>query len=165
MATTFKYVHTTSKYTSKDELIDLVQMAKHELGEAGVDPEVLKSAFEEIDHALKISAEVRDKKGKLLRVEEVKEEIELELDMNDIFNEAFESDPIDATDIAMSFLDESDILDKAYEIKPPVKSSDILRDYDFKRWLCDVFETGYHVEDFTLIKAVAVRLDKAWEVM
>lgn len=163
---TITFLHNTDQYTSKGELFDMIQLAKEELIESGASADAVKSAFGDIDEAVRTTKEVRDIKGKLIRVDKVTEEIELKLDTKDVISSLFDDadEYYNIIEEIFGYIDNEDILEKANQLRPPVKATD-MDDYNFKRWLCDVFETGYHVDDFQLIKSVAVRLDKAWEVM
>ena len=45
----------------------------------------------------------------------------------------------------------------ARELAKPLLASDF-NSYDFKRQMCDLFETGYHVDSFDLVKLFAEKL-------
>ena len=156
----------SNAYVSKDAIIDMLLVAETYLRDQGIGSLIIEEAFDDLNKALRLSREVTDSRGKLIRTEEITEDVELEVDIEDIASDVLSEMAEDDPKEVLSFINDDVIIDdlKSRNLWPEMRAS-AYNDYHFRRLLCDMFETGYHVEDWQLIKSVAVRLDKSWEVL
>ena len=93
-------------------------------------------------------------------------EVEIQLKENDVLNELWEQESDnETTDYVLANADDDHFIDyleehgytvKEGEDKPLLASN--FNSYDFKRKMCDFFETGYHVDNFDLVKMFAEKL-------
>lgn len=93
-------------------------------------------------------------------------EVEIQLDQTDILNVLWEQESGNETtdyvlanaddDYFIEYLEEHGYTVKEGEDKPLLASD--FNSYDFKRQMCDFFETGYHVDSFDLVKMFAEKL-------
>jgi len=56
------------------------------------------------------------------------------------------------------------LLTKEYPGVKPTRACDV-NDYDFKRYLSDLFEVGYHTPSADLLRLMAERIDKGWALV
>ena len=93
-------------------------------------------------------------------------EVEIQLKENDVLNELWEQESDnETTDYVLANADDDHFIDyleehgytvKEGEDKPLLASG--FNAYEFKRQMCDFFETGYHVDSFDLVKLFAEKL-------
>ena len=93
-------------------------------------------------------------------------EVEIQLKENDVLNELWEQGSVNETtdyvlanaadDHFINYLEEHGYTVKEGDDKPLLASN--FNAYDFKRQMCDFFETGYHVDSFDLVKLFAEKL-------
>ena len=93
-------------------------------------------------------------------------EVEIQLKENDVLNELWGQESDNETtdyvlanaddDYFIEYLEEHGYTVKEGEDKPLLASN--FNAYDFKRQMCDFFETGYHVDSFDLVKLFAEKL-------
>lgn len=93
-------------------------------------------------------------------------EVEIQLDQTDILNGLWEQESDNETtdyvlanadaDRLINYLEEHGYTVKEGDDKPLLASN--FNAYDFKRKMCDFFETGYHVDSFDLVKLFAEKL-------
>ena len=93
-------------------------------------------------------------------------EVEIQLDQTDILNVLWEQESDnETTDYVLANADDDHFIDyleeHGYTVKEggakPLLASDF-NSYDFKRQMCDFFETGYLVDSFDLVKLFAEKL-------
>lgn len=148
--TTFKTDMLSEKYISKESVIKIISDYKNYLRGEAASPDTFEEAIKEL-------------------ISEIESEEQIvELDIKETLNELLGGDNYNDTYLdALDFIATDDMIDhlESKELWPKDPKASDMNDYNFKRFLCDLFETGYHVDDFQLIKSVAVRLDKSWEVM
>ena len=93
-------------------------------------------------------------------------EVEIQIKENDVLNELWEQESDNETtdyvlanagdDHFINYLEEHGYTVKEGDDKPLLASN--FNAYDFKRQMCDLFETGYHVDSFDLVKLFAEKL-------
>ena len=93
-------------------------------------------------------------------------EVEIQLEQTDILNELWMQEPNnETTDYVLDSADNDYFIDyleeNGYKVtegdEKPLLASDF-NAYDFKRKMCDLFETSYHLDSFDLVKLFAEKL-------
>lgn len=140
----------SEKYVSKESVIKIISDYENYLWGEAASPDTFEESIKEL-------------------ISEIESEEQIvELDIKETLNELLGGDNYDDAYLdALDFIATDDMIEhlESKELWPKGPRASDMNDYNFKRFLCDLFETGYHEDDFQLIKSVAVRLDKSWEVM
>lgn len=88
-------------------------------------------------------------------------EVIIEVEVDDIVDAAKAQDESTTLEDAVydNITDDETVeaLYESRELAKPLLASDF-NSYDFKRKMCDLFETGYHVDSFDLVKLFAEKL-------
>lgn len=88
-------------------------------------------------------------------------EVTIEVEIEDVIDAAKAQDEsIALEDAVYDNITEDETVEALYEnreLAKPLLASNF-NAYDFKRQMCDLFETGYHVDSFDLVKMFAEKL-------
>jgi len=108
-------------------------------------------------------------KSTTTRTENVEEDIEVEIPFDD-FMEAVDTagSEGDVLEYCLANWDNDYFFDHLLHEQDPrvVKPlAENMNDYDFRRSMCDLFQTGYHVPSIELIKLFTQRIDKEWLIL
>lgn len=166
--TTIAITLTSNEYVEKDALqqavFDLEETLKAERRYGDDEIKDLLSAL------YKLEAETRTERikkpgSKTYTDEEVPNDIELTFNMevDDLLTQVHDAKCQELWDFVVANWDDDSFVEQVKDNgdwpNHFVKAIDQLP-CDFKRYMCDVFETGYHIDSWELLKLVAEKLDK-----
>jgi len=166
---------TSNKLVMKDELLGKIYNLEDALKTVRQDfPDDFEAGITDCMKQIRKLAEEKSiikctSRGKTtLQEKDNTEDFEVDVEISEFFAATDDDTEDDLKDYALDYFDDDDLFDylegKGYEGCKPLIAED-LNDYDFRRKVCDMFQTAYTVSNDVLIKHFLQRIDKDFLIL